>query len=539
MFNKIIGSTFLLILLSACGGGGSGGGTTSSLSISSASLSFAAQIGGSAPSSQSITIAPNKSDALIPDIIATGDAISFGSTSSCVGGNTANLDCTRTGDDIIVTVPVPDPDSLGIGSHTGSILIESSESSFTVTVSYTVSGATPMVNQVSPYLSEAGLSHSVTIRGGGFSNFGTTNPTVSFGATAGTNATVVNDSTITVDIPSSLTAGSYSVSVTGITTSFPSTANLVVVNTPTYAAATIAQGSVPRLKYVYDDERQLLFAVNAVDGVIEQYTYSGTAWNSTPVTLALTGGADIVLSTDGATLFAVKHDNNVYEIDPDTLALRSTVELKALISSSLNCSIDHCFDTAAISSDGSGAFLDSNQFREIYFYDDKSNTVISSPDAGYEDNTISIWNAKLYRSRSGDRILIDGASNDYIFDSIEKNTTLISNVTGTPIALNGDGRVIVSGTSVLKDSGNGYIAYGTLPTTPTKVAVSLDGNTAYVYADPVLKVYDISAVGTATQIGSDISLAATPGFNTEMAVAADGSTVFIAGADNIVVVPIP
>ena len=526
------------LALSSCGGGGGSSGSSGAFSVSPSNLTFSAQVGESTPSSQTISISPNSASTIVPDIIASGNAIDFGSDSSCVGGNNANLACTRTGSDIVVTVSVPDPDILGSGSHTGSILIQSSEHTVTVNVSYIVAGATPVISQVSPYISEVGQTHTVTIRGGGFSNFGTSTPNVSFGATAASNVTLINDSTITVDIPASLSAGVYNISVSGAPVSFSSTAKLVVINTPSYTAQSIALASVPRLKYVYDDERQLLFAANAIDRVLEKYTYNGTTWNSTPATLAMIGIADMVLSTDGATLFVVKHDNKVYEIDPDTLTLRSAVDVKTFRDD--GCSGDDCLDTAAISSDGDGVFLDSNQFREIYFYNAETNTSISSPDAGYEDNTISIWNAKLYRSHSGDRILIDGSSNDYIFNSVQKNVSLISgvDVNANPKAINSDGRVIITGTSILKDSGSGYISYATLPITPSLTAVSRDGNKAYIYNGTVLKVYDISTP-TVTQVGADITLVASPGTLEEMIVTANGNAAFIAGVDNIVVVPIP
>jgi len=522
---------FFTFLLSACG-------DTSPFTVSPGSLTFSTQIGGIAPSSKTFTIKANQNDTAVPDISVTGDAIDLTNSypTSCYGNSTV-LDCRsdyeRT---LTVTVPVPDPDDLGVGTHTASILIQSSQHSVTLPVTYTVSAGTPAVSQVSPYVAVAGNTHTVTIRGGGFANFGTSIPIVTFGGTAGTNATLVNNSTITVDLPV-LAAGAHAITVAGASVDFPSTTNLVVVADPGYTADSIPQTS-PAYKIIYDDERKAIYTVNRLTTPqqIEKYTFNGSAWSSTPdATYALDGNGDAALSTDGATLLVVtNNDDKVYEVDPTTMTQIGTGT--SVTTSFSDCTNDTCLDSVAITSDGFAAVLDSGQWQDFYIYDPSNSSVVS----GYSytsGNSKNFYYGVLQGSRSGNRIHVhtQASSND-IINIINKTVTGVSDGYARR-ALSGDGKVIATGSSVRKDSGSGYVSYAYLPY-PDATALSLDGNTAYVLSLGVLKVFDISTA-TVAQIGSDISLPTVTGGAEIMTISIDGKTAFIAGATNIVVVPIP
>src|SRR5690606_5240673 len=119
----------------------------------------------------------------------------------------------------------------------------------TVNATYQVS---PVVNDVAPKAAVAGTSANVVIRGVGFS--GVSVQGVSFGTTAATSITVVNDTEIRATHPE-LTAGSYPVTldIPSHVGPITSTATLVVVDPVAHAAQALAWpaavGSVYALEY--------------------------------------------------------------------------------------------------------------------------------------------------------------------------------------------------------------------------------------------------------------------------------------------------
>ncbi|MBD3669599.1 MAG: IPT/TIG domain-containing protein [Gammaproteobacteria bacterium] len=529
------------VLMSACGGESGG-----PFSVSPGSLSFSAQIDGTAPASKTLTITANEANAAVPDIIASGNAIDFGASSSCAGGNEANLACTLSSDDtkIYVTVPVPDPDVLGIGTHTGSIAITSGGHTNSVSVTYTVEAGTPAVSQVSPYVTVSGQTQTVTIRGGGFTNFGTTIPTVSFGGTPGTNATVVNDTTITVDTPSLFAQPQgYEVTVSGSSVNFPSSATLKVISTTNYADASIAYNSAPPRKVLFDDERRAIYAVNAIDNRLEKYTYNGSSWDATPTTLSLSGTtiADVALSTDGSTLIMVKNDNFVYEVNPDTMLLQGSTQAYTPFTGTLNCSsYDACLDRVAHTSDGRIMAVNNNTsyVRDFYLYDPASNTVEASSNLfTYPDN--GLRSPEVYGSATGDRVFLTDTYDPRFYDSMNRSFISFSSASADPVALDGDGTVIASGYNVYKDSGLGYNSQSTIPGSGTidAMALSYDGNTAYIYRAGDIEAYDISLASPPP--ATPVTPMASPGTGVQMILSRDEGTAILAGSSALVIVDLP
>ena len=79
------------------------------------------------------------------------------------------------------------------------------------------------------------------------------------------------------------------------------------------------------------------------------------------------------------------------------------------------------------------------------------------------------------------------------------------------------------------------------PGNPAAVALSPDGTRAYQYVSgTLLRTFDVSSPDqSVSEIGSGTVLPSDPGANPVMTISPDGGTLFIAGADAIVVVPAP
>jgi hypothetical protein len=122
-------------------------------------------------------------------------------------------------------------------------------------------------------------------------------------------------------------------------------------------------------------------------------------------------------------------------------------------------------------------------------------------------------------------------------------STISLNQNAVPAALDREAsRIVLNGTNVY-DSATAL--KGTLPTTTAAVALSPDGKTAYTYdtsANALLK-FDVSTAvdsgGPFTAVGAPSPLIASPGGGMSMIVSDDGATLFIAGATQLVIQPVP
>jgi hypothetical protein len=268
-------------------------------------------------------------------------------------------------------------------------------------------------------------------------------------------------------------------------------------------------------------------------------THSSGTWTST--TKTITDVETLGLSTDGSTLVAGGY-NMWYELNPTDLTTADSAQATAPASLETDCAADPCFDSMARTSRGDMIALDSTEWRNFYFYNPNSNLVASSEDYfGDVADHSSVYGGRVVGSQDGHRILITaGVDHPHqVYDDISRKLIPL-NLTGDGAAgLSADGKVIVLGMAILKDSGSGYVSHGNLPETPASVAVSRDGRTVYLLrsADTVVP-YDIAVANTFTA-GSPLTLTAAPGANPKMTIAPDGDTLFVAGDSNIVIQPLP
>lgn len=542
--NKHMGYLFagvMLSILTACGGGDDG--SSKAYLVSPSSLSFTGELDGVTPAAKTITITANEADTIPPDIYASGEAIDTSITTfNACPNDSSNLDCIADSSSMTVTVPVPPPNTIGVGTFSGSVLIQSSERTVTVPVTYTVTAGTLTVDQVSPTPVIAGQTGEIMIRGHGFMAFGSTVPTVTIGSTTATNVQIVNNSTITATYPA-LTAGEYNLAVTGGSLVAPSTAKVVVIDSQVFNAEAISN-SLTVNSLIYDSIHNSIYLLKT-GGVIQNLTYSSGSWGSAPISTTITGVEAIALSIDGSSLVAGGY-NMLYQLNPADLTTTSSKQVTTPISPyATGCDYVPCFDSMARTSHGEIIALDNNQWQSFYFYNLASNTLTSSEDYfGYDVYVSWIWGGRLYGSENGNRTLItQGLGYNYeVYDDVTRTLTPIDVTSGSTIGVSADGKVIIVGTAILKDNGdgNGYVSHGTLPVSPAGIAISPDGLTANVLLSTggtTVRPYDISQPAVVTP-GTDITLTAAPGTNPKMTVSPDGNTLFLAGSSNIVIQPL-
>src|SRR5262249_8390537 len=142
-----------------------------------------------------------------------------------------------SGASVAVSIDLAEVDRLDTGAY--SARIDFSHAGGTTALPVSLNLLLPKVRSVNPYVAASNTSLEVILRGLGFNN--AAGAAVKFGDTPVTSYTVVSDTEIHVTHPS-LTAGSYRVSIANpLNTSglVLSSADLVVVDAPAYAATTI------------------------------------------------------------------------------------------------------------------------------------------------------------------------------------------------------------------------------------------------------------------------------------------------------------
>jgi len=451
-------------------------------------------------------------------------------------------------------------------------ILDAGSRSATITFAYTPPGGTPTtaplsvslnlqipkVTSVNPYVATSGTTLGVILRGNGFSNPGVT--AVDFAGTPGTNVTPVSDTELRVTHPS-LAANSYRVSIPnqlGNPGIVRSTANLVVVDAPAYAAATIAYPALPAgsdarvaKKVIYDAERKALIVMvqyttnggsTATGREIQRYAFDGSSWSATPtvVPIAFFVG-DMAATLDGKTLLVTNLDT-MQEYDMATLApgaSTSTVfQLPPVLSPFL--------DQLAVANDGNAMVttgISGSGFTQTFRYSVADRTFTSSD---------SLFLAHVGGSADGSLLVLPQNSSSAVF-KYNASTSTFSPTTLFQVASfasldRSASRILLSGFSVYD---SGFQLLGNVGgSSPESQALSPDGTRAYaadrisggIFVPTRLRTFDLTATPVAGQfpeLGSSPTALLSDTGRAVTTVSPDGGTVFIAGTDSIVVVPAP
>lgn len=316
-------------ILGGCGSGNSSTHGSGSVSFSTNTISFkAAAPFAQAPSSQTITgtVTGVTTGTLYVTVQVNNPNSLFTVTSPTITGNSGQ-----------VSVVPAIPSGLSVGSFSGSITVnvclndatcqtgQLSGSPQTIPVSYVVASGVDG-NTVTPRVVPANTAGTVILRGAGFT--GATS--VNFGSAAASSLTVVSDSEIHASYPA-LAAGSYPVTINSGNISF--SASMLAVSPPAFTATAIPYPSGDALIYPdtagieYDAERTTLFVLlpggNSTNPTLLRYGFDGSAWGS-PTQVSMAGLQRVHLSPDGTHLLALvmpdSTDTSMVELDPVSLA---------------------------------------------------------------------------------------------------------------------------------------------------------------------------------------------------------------------------
>ena len=401
------------------------------------------------------------------------------------------------------------------------------------------------VSYVAPYTGTSNKAANVIIRGENFNQ--ATIQNVKFGTVAATSFSVINSTQINAAHPA-LTAGTYSVNVETASGNTKTAASLVILDAPAYNATNItypnATAKTP-LEIIYDAERQALLVAVAypspgASGDVLRYTYTSGAWSATPASVFITNLRNLGLSTNGKKIITVSN-YAITQHDPITL--------NAGTSTSAPFGSFYYLKNIASMNNGNSYIttgLNGSGYTTAYLYSLDSPAL--TPNSTYYFGTPGV-------SADGSHIsIVQGslspAPSVYKFDSSDDTLTtagisLNQNYLIAPELDRDATRVLLNGYRVYNAN---YQQLGSLPTigfgSHTAVVLSPDGARAYTYTSGtnLLRTYDLNSTpvaGLFPEVGTGTVLTGDPGNSPKITISPDGGTLFIAGADRIVVVPAP
>jgi len=409
----------------------------------------------------------------------------------------------------------------------------------------------PKVTSVTPYVATSGTSQEVILRGRGFNN--TLGAAVKIGdSTTVASYTVVSDTEIRVTHPS-LTAGpALRVSIAnqlGNPGIVRSTGDLLVVDPPVYTATTIAYPNAAAkraLNVIYDAERQALLVGVAYPspgqpGDLFRYTFSGSAWSVIPASVSVAAFRHLAFALNGKKVIALS-DLNITPFDATTLRAGTSTPASASFGSVT------FFRELAVANDGYAVVttgVNGSGFSDAYKYFVADGTLSNPVDFFYFGS--------IGAGADGSRaVVIQGGLSpapnlsQYIASTSTFSTVnvALSQLLFRPVLNRRATRILINGNRVYDAN---FQRLGNVPGSTT-VALSPDGSKAYTYSGgTILHAYDLNgvltdpdpAIGQFPEIGFGTTLAGDAGSNSTMTISPDGGTLFIAGNDQIVVVPAP
>ncbi|HYT15250.1 MAG TPA: hypothetical protein VEL80_02530 [Burkholderiales bacterium] len=562
------------LLLAACGGGGGGSAPAStSFALSTNTLAFVAEAPSTTPPPAQLTgtVRGSISGTLYIRVVASGDAVSF------ISGVTFNSPDSGT-----VSVFPRNPSTLGVGSHSGTITVTACVNDPTCTtgqlpgspqsvaVSYLVKSSVH-AETVMPHVATTNQSGAAIIRGTGFT--GDTVNKVAFGTIDAVSFTVVSDTEIHAIYPA-LAAGTYALNLANASGAVPFSGELAVVTPKTYAPGTLQYPSAPQqtLALKYDAEREaLLVAASYFDGNnfntasrtgnrILRYQFVNGAF-STLTTKDVPLLQDIALTPDGRQVIAIT-DTEVIHLDPVTLTeirrTSATLDLSTYLKDIVVTNDGNALITTGyVGSGDSATYLYPLSQSQLYATN-HSCTYNASP-AASADGSLGVFIQDPV-SPPQPLCAYEGSSGSFaVLPITGAQNTCVNSFLGTcrrpSLDASGNRIAVISGT-IVSVYDRAFTLLGRLPGSNSAVAVSPDGTRAYAYdSSDSLHTFDLTAAtvnGQFQEIGTGTALAGSPGpgISTQLTTLSqyavvrlitspDGSTLFLAGRDQLVIQPAP
>ncbi|MHB8453103.1 MAG: SMP-30/gluconolactonase/LRE family protein [Acidiferrobacterales bacterium] len=539
-------------VLSACGGGN----PQSHVSASTSNINF------TAPSPDAPTPAPQTFTA----------TVNPGTVSLAIldkGAAIANTTYTLSGTTAQIVVYPSTPSSLGPGLFTGTITVTGyncsdpgcsalvSGNSQVISVGYQIP---PVVRYVAPYVAVTGLTNpamdTAIIRGDGFETFPV--QSVNFGSVPAT-FTIVNNTEIVANYPATFSANTtntpllVTVTASGSPGPIQSSANLFVINAPSYSNTSISYppGTTPLgvKDLLYDAQRQaLLVAVDTGGGQVLRYQYSGGTWTLS-ASASISTLSDIALSTDGQNLLALSQQALTL-LDPTTLVPGTVTPAPPYTSGGF-------FKNLAVANDGNAIittgypgslatplYLFSARNPGNGFYQISTSPALdnSTPGVSSDGSIVAFEQGDSTLASAPSAYQYAAATQTFSATSAAVNQNLI------PPALDRSAtHIVLNGTNVYDSN---YNLLGTLPASTLAVVLSPDGSTAYTFDSVASQIlcYNLTASPGGSQFPPCASVAPVTATVTgnpgsvgavRMAITPDGGTLFLAGSNGIMVVNPP
>ncbi len=465
-----------------------------------------------------------------------------------------------------------DPTILATMGHgetkTAAVTVSASVSGFTQSFDVTLENRLPEVRYVMPSVQPSGAASRVRIRGVGFEGIADPSSLQPVEELGGAVVSRLSDTALVVDLPSA-TAGDRVVRIPNALGLATRSAVLHHLAPATFTYAKVAQAGSKRA-LVLDARRQAVLAVNSEQGSVVRFAHSGGTW--TPTVRAIAGIQDLGLSPDGELLVAVS-SSAVRLLDPVTLDDVQTYPAPAG-ASYLAMSESHGL---AVMNDGRVALPGVSGWTfSLRTFDLGTRTFGTVDSTGV---SLSLYSGPWYGfSRDGERVLVVQSA------SISPSPPLLyldatdgkarTNPAGLTFfyqsSLSDDGSRSILGSRLVYDGSFGNVGSVTLPASTAPpgaysiavAAMAPDGSHAYVLAyppgyggatPPPAKVFvlDTRAVPTS---GLDLPIlrsfdvpdyvsCLTGGYGCQfrpyLAVSPDDGTLFVVGAQGLLVVPIP
>jgi hypothetical protein len=515
-------------LTPSTGAGAINVGVTYTLATSSLTLN---------PTSTTFTIDPTST--AIPSIL--NRSVSLGSTGAPLTWTATSSDPWLTispasgtsGTTATLSLVPAQIDALEAGTRSATITFSYSPPSgnpASATLVATLNLQLPKVNFVAPYVAQPNTSKEVIVRGSGFNS--ATGLNVMFGSNAVSTYTVVSDTEIRVTHPS-LAAGSYQVRIPNLFGINRSRASLVVVEPQAYGAVAYASAGT-KSRIIYDDERHTIYVANAGAVTIERYVYDANISSWAYSSLSLPQFRDVALSPDGAQLVAVS-DATVRVIDPATLTQTGQTSFTN------NFGGFYYLNQIAFANNGKAIVatgLNGSGFTTTYLYDMLVPSLTSLTSAYF---------APVGASADGSRVVFGDAG-----ISPAQLVRFYSASTGTVVssaAARNVGNIVLNRTASrtvlnrVEVFDSGFTLLGNLPGTTLAVVLSPDGTIAYTHdSGGKVRKFDLTGAlvaGYFPEVGTGTTPPASPGTSSMMTISLDGGSLFIAGNQNVVMMPAP
>jgi hypothetical protein len=440
-------------------------------------------------------------------------------------------------------------DALDSGTYTANISVKPANGGLALTIPVTLNITRVQVSFAAPHVAISNTTDTVIIRGENFSQITPTG--VTFNTTAATSFSIVGNTEIIATYPN-LAAGSYTVHVVNSQGIDRTTATMVVVDPPGFAAGTIAYPYAGAPQYtgglLYDAERSALIAnasnptLSTKQSLIMRYGYASGSWG-TPTQTSIPYPSSIALSVDGKQLLQAFEDPAKTELAVAGLDPVSLNQTKIL-----DAQYDADATSMAIASDGEAVIVSSSitatGLFPIFGYSQLKSTLsqltMPTPPA----------KAVVGASADGSAVLIvsnANASGPQVlrYDPITQATSVALTSTVPPptgqastISLNRHGTLaLLNSTQVLDSS---LSAVGSLPGTTIGAVLAPTAMRAYTYdQNGTVRTWNVSTPPI-VEVTPAITLTGTPvSTQAVLTVSPDGGTLFLGLDSGIVITPTP